>query len=78
MFAKLLLSLPLLFLLTHTQPTPLSSSSPSILDLPSVLPCVEYQNGNCVICPYNYHINQNQCYRNVTGCLVYGMTSRGT
>ena len=69
MSAKLLL-LPLLLALACAQ---ISAPAPanSIHFLPPVLPCVAYEAANCVTCPYNYHINENQCYKNITGCLRY-------
>ena len=41
--------------------------------LPSVLPCIAYRSGNCISCPYDYHISHNQCYLNITGCLTYNI-----
>lgn len=31
--------------------------------------CLAFRAGYCVTCPLNYHMTQNQCYLNVTGCL---------
>jgi hypothetical protein len=39
------------------------------VELPKVLPCVAYSNAQCVTCPFNYHISQNQCQLNITNCL---------
>lgn len=33
--------------------------------------CVAYSAGRCISCPFNYHQHQNECYRNITGCLEY-------
>lgn len=32
-------------------------------------PCLAFKAGYCVTCPLNYHMSQNQCLLNVTGCL---------
>lgn len=32
-------------------------------------PCLAFKAGYCVTCPLNYHMSQNQCIVNVTGCL---------
>ena len=56
MTAKLL---PILLLLTLALSQNLGSSpgAANLELLPPVLNCVAYQAGNCVTCPYNYHIN---------------------
>lgn len=68
MAAKLILPLLALLLATmHAQG----------VQLPQVLPCVAYQNAQCVTCPFNYHITQNQCYLNITNCLQYELSASG-
>jgi hypothetical protein len=42
-----------------------------------VQPCVGFQLGNCISCPYNYHVNDNQCYLNITNCLNYSFNNMG-
>lgn len=32
-------------------------------------PCLAFKAGYCVTCPLNYHMSQNQCLINITGCL---------
>lgn len=39
--------------------------------------CLGYARGNCISCPYNYHVNQNQCYLNITYCLSYRLNNLG-
>ena len=59
------------------QIAPEATDQNSIRFLPPVLPCVAYEAADCVLCPYNYHINQNQCFKNVTACLKYAISSSG-
>lgn len=40
-------------------------------------PCLAFKAGYCVTCPLNYHMSQNQCILNVTGCLQYATNSSG-
>ncbi len=42
-----------------------------------ITPCIAFQGGNCIACPYNYHIYQNQCYLNVTACQEYAFNASG-
>jgi hypothetical protein len=60
MSAKLILALLLLLVI---------GASSQGVELPKVLPCVAYSNAQCVTCPFNYHISQNQCQLNITNCL---------
>lgn len=39
--------------------------------------CLAFKAGYCVTCPLNYHMSQNQCYLNITGCLQYATNSSG-
>lgn len=39
--------------------------------------CVAYRGGQCINCPFNYHLADNQCYRNITGCLEYATNTTG-
>ena len=72
-----------LFLLLATvfaqvgQAGPEATDQTSIRFLPPMLPCVAYEAADCILCPYNYHINQNQCFKNVTGCTRYVINSEG-
>jgi hypothetical protein len=43
----------------------------SIQFLPDMLSCIAFRAAECVQCPFNYHVNMNQCYKNITGCLRY-------
>lgn len=40
-------------------------------------PCVAFQSGGCIACPSNYHMYQNECYLNITGCQQYSTNSSG-
>lgn len=44
---------------------------------PYTTPCIAFQSGRCLTCPFNYHMYQNQCYLNITGCLSYTQNSSG-
>jgi hypothetical protein len=33
--------------------------------------CLEYSSQQCIRCPLNTHVYQNQCYNNTVGCLEY-------
>ena len=48
-----------------------------ILTYPKLQPCISFRSGNCTSCPYNYHINQNQCYLNITYCQTYTLDNLG-
>jgi hypothetical protein len=43
----------------------------------STTPCISFLYGQCVGCQYNYHLYQNLCYLNITGCLDYTSTLSG-
>jgi hypothetical protein len=60
-----------LFLLILTTCQTESSSSPS------KKPCIAFQTGLCIACPYNYNMFQNECYLNVTGCTKYSANASG-
>lgn len=78
MILKLLSFLLLLFSITQAQI--LATPPPSISQQtnPNITDCVRYQQGNCVSCPYNYHITQNQCNLNITNCQTYSLNNFGT
>ena len=78
MSAKLAILILFLFINTLTQITITSNNQTSITYLPKVLPCVAYQAASCVTCPYNYHINQNQCYLDIKACLTYAINAIGS
>lgn len=40
-------------------------------------PCISFLYGQCVGCQYNYHLYQNLCYQNITGCLNYTSNPSG-
>jgi hypothetical protein len=44
---------------------------------PSKKPCIAFQTGQCIACPYNYNMFQNECYLNVTGCTKYSANASG-
>jgi hypothetical protein len=73
MGAKMLLA-ALLLACVWSQTT---GNASSIAYQPNVVPCVAFQNAKCTTCAYNYHINQNQCYRNITACLNYTLNAVG-
>lgn len=77
MTAKVLLLIFILALSASAQISVNSSTQTGGVQLPTVLPCVAYQNAQCVTCPFNYHINQNQCYINITDCLTYQINNLG-
>lgn len=77
MTAKLLLLVLTLTIYSHAQISMNASTQVGGVQLPTVLPCVAYQNAQCVTCPFNYHINQNQCYLNITDCLTYQINNLG-
>ena len=56
-------SLP--FILTLTLFLSINSQS----DYPYL--CLEYSSQQCIRCPLNTHVYQNQCYNNTVGCLDY-------
>ena len=43
-----------------------------------IQPCLRYAQGNCVNCPYKYHVNDNLCYLNITNCLSYSLNNLRT
>ena len=74
MAAKLIL-LSVILALVAGQITTTTTSTQSTILLPSVQPCLSFSGGNCIGCPYNYHIDQNQCYINITNCLTYSLNN---
>ena len=40
-------------------------------------PCIAFQTGMCIACPYNYNMYQNECYLNITGCTRYSANASG-
>ena len=70
---KRLAALLLLLALSRTQ---IVTSGPSQL-YPKFQPCLNFLQGNCIGCPYNYHVNDNQCYLNITSCLSYSLNNLG-
>jgi hypothetical protein len=40
-------------------------------------PCIAFQAGGCITCPFNYHQYQSQCYLNITGCTNYAANASG-
>lgn len=73
----LLINILLLFHCSLTQIVDSPPYQPPTLTYSKMQPCISYQQGNCASCPYNYHINQNQCYLNITHCLVYSLNNLG-
>lgn len=73
MLPNFLTPLLLLFPLSLSQMPPTPQPVPLGLGAARLQPCIRYYLGNCVSCPYNYHLNQNQCYLNISSCLSYSL-----
>lgn len=74
---SILITIVLLFHINTAQIIDSAAFQAPVLSYPKFQPCISYQSGNCTSCPYNYHINQNQCYLNITYCQTYTIDNLG-